>query len=277
MELFPAANEDQWTLIKKVIDDCDYYLVIVASRYGSIGPTGISYTEMEYQYALDQNKPIIAFLHRDPRQLPSSRCESSPDGQQKLTTFREFTQQKMVKFWTSPSDLGSVVSRSIIVLMRNSPAVGWVRADMFPDKDATEEILYLRDRVAELEELLEASQTTAVPGTEELSQGEDSVELEYHTDTTYDTNKPVKKVKSTWNEVFADMAPAMIDEVSEGNLMNAIERHIASRKNPRNLNEFKCRLSDDCYNSIVVQFRALGLIAKSERIKKRSAGDTGAY
>jgi hypothetical protein len=25
MELFPAASEDQWTLIKEVIDDCDYY------------------------------------------------------------------------------------------------------------------------------------------------------------------------------------------------------------------------------------------------------------
>jgi hypothetical protein len=35
MELFPAANEDQWTLIKKVIDDCDYDIVIVAGRYGS--------------------------------------------------------------------------------------------------------------------------------------------------------------------------------------------------------------------------------------------------
>ena len=32
MELFPAANEDQWSLIKKVVDDCDYYMVIVAGR-----------------------------------------------------------------------------------------------------------------------------------------------------------------------------------------------------------------------------------------------------
>jgi hypothetical protein len=38
MELFPAANEEQWTLIKKVINDCDYYIVITAGRYGSIGP-----------------------------------------------------------------------------------------------------------------------------------------------------------------------------------------------------------------------------------------------
>jgi hypothetical protein len=37
MELFPAASEDQWTLIKKVIDDCDYYMAIVAGRYAFRG------------------------------------------------------------------------------------------------------------------------------------------------------------------------------------------------------------------------------------------------
>lgn len=33
MELFPAADEDQWSLIKGVIDDCDYYLVVIGGRY----------------------------------------------------------------------------------------------------------------------------------------------------------------------------------------------------------------------------------------------------
>ena len=27
MELFPAADEEQWEFIKRVIDDCDYYLL----------------------------------------------------------------------------------------------------------------------------------------------------------------------------------------------------------------------------------------------------------
>src|SRR3954453_20031505 len=66
MELFPAANDDQWTLIKNVIDDCDYYVVVIAGRYGSLSAEGISYTEMEYRYALEKSKPIIAFLHKDP-------------------------------------------------------------------------------------------------------------------------------------------------------------------------------------------------------------------
>lgn len=72
MELFPATNSDQWSLIKKIIDDSDYYIVILAGRYGSIGPDGISYTEMEYRYALETGKPVIGFIHKDKSNLPQN-------------------------------------------------------------------------------------------------------------------------------------------------------------------------------------------------------------
>ena len=75
MELFPAANEDQWSVIKSVIDDCDYYLVIIGGRYGSLGPEGQSYTEMEYRYAIDSGKPCLAFIHADPESLPAKKTE----------------------------------------------------------------------------------------------------------------------------------------------------------------------------------------------------------
>jgi hypothetical protein len=32
MDFFPAANEEQWGLIKSVIKDCDYYIVIIGSK-----------------------------------------------------------------------------------------------------------------------------------------------------------------------------------------------------------------------------------------------------
>ncbi len=44
MELFPAADEEQFEFIKKVIDDCDYYIIILGGRYGSVGANGVSYT-----------------------------------------------------------------------------------------------------------------------------------------------------------------------------------------------------------------------------------------
>lgn len=93
MELFPAANEDQWTLIKKVIDDCDYYLVIIAGKYGSIGPDGISYTEMEYRYALLKNKPIIAFLHKDIGRIAALNVEEKQENEIKLENFRELAKK----------------------------------------------------------------------------------------------------------------------------------------------------------------------------------------
>src|ERR1043166_8760636 len=42
MELFPASDDAQWELIKRVIEESDYYVVIVAGRYGSLGPEGAS-------------------------------------------------------------------------------------------------------------------------------------------------------------------------------------------------------------------------------------------
>jgi uncharacterized protein DUF4062 len=141
MELFPAANEDQWTLIKNVIDDCDYYLVIIGGRYGSLGPEGLSYTEMEYRYALERGKPTIAFVHHDPGMLPANRTESTPAGREKLEAFRALVQQKVVRFWKSPANLGSVLSRSLMHLILNVPATGWIRADQLPTKETSAENL----------------------------------------------------------------------------------------------------------------------------------------
>ena len=53
MEQFPAMPISQWDYIKKMIDSSDYYLLILAGKYGSIDPqSGLSYTEKEFQYAV---------------------------------------------------------------------------------------------------------------------------------------------------------------------------------------------------------------------------------
>jgi hypothetical protein len=48
MEQFPAADEEQLKVIGKLIEQCDYYILIVAGRYGSTTADGKSYTEGEY-------------------------------------------------------------------------------------------------------------------------------------------------------------------------------------------------------------------------------------
>lgn len=73
MELFPAIDEEQLTFIKRVIDDCDYYLVIIGGRYGTLSKEGISYTEQEYDYAVSRGLKVIALLHARPEDIPVSK------------------------------------------------------------------------------------------------------------------------------------------------------------------------------------------------------------
>lgn len=290
MELFPAANDDQWTLIKKVIDDCDYYIVIIAGRYGSVGPAGTSFTEMEYRYAVERGKPVIGFLHKAPDTLPANRCESDPAGKASLELFRELVRQKMCRFWESPADLGSQVSRSLVKLIKSNPAVGWVRADQVPDASAAEEILRLKKVAEELEAQLQATRLHPPEGTDALAQGDDEFSFSF----SFTVKKPgdyldrgkemhSHKVAPTWNRIFAAVSPKLIDELSEPALRGALNNfvaelaypNLAKRKEFRGLSFDNWRINDADFQTIKVQLRALGLIAKSS--KPRSVKDTSTY
>lgn len=87
MELFPSADDDQLTYIKKVIDNCDYYVLILGGRYGTLHHSGKSYTHLEYEYALEKDIPIIAFLHSNPNSLPAWKVEQSSKGKKNMISF----------------------------------------------------------------------------------------------------------------------------------------------------------------------------------------------
>ena len=288
MELFPAADEDQWTLIKKVIDDCDYYMVILGGRYGSIGPDGLSYTEMEYRYALEKGKPILGFVHKDPSQIVAKKSETSAEGKKKLESFRDFVQTRMCRFWDSPSDLGSQASRSLVKLIKAHPAIGWVRGDQVPSEGATTEILSLRRTIEELEKKLSSVANEAPEGAGLLAQGQDELSLAYtfaasedrwaHNGTTYRAN-----ASPAWDEIFSSLAPLMIDEADESALTSALNSLVRSKEVPglekqkslKGMNLLDFKVSRDDFQTIKVQLRALGLITKST--KNRSVKDTATY
>lgn len=146
MESFKAANNEQWKIIERVIDECDYYLVIVAGRYGSIyEDTGKSYTQMEYEYALNAGKPIIGFVHKNPLELPAGKCEHSDEGRENLEEFRKLVQKKPVSFYTTPAELASEIAVSLPELIRTNPATGWIKADTLVSLE--EEIKRLKEQL----------------------------------------------------------------------------------------------------------------------------------
>ncbi|MDR2894859.1 MAG: DUF4062 domain-containing protein [Alistipes sp.] len=76
MEQFPAFDEEQFNYIKRIIDYCDYYVLIIGGRYGSMDDTGMSYTEKEFDYAISKGINVLAFLHSDPTALPEDKKET---------------------------------------------------------------------------------------------------------------------------------------------------------------------------------------------------------
>ena len=287
MELFPASNEDQWTLIKRVIDDCDYYILIIGGRYGSCNEEGIGYTEMEFIYALQTGKPIISFLHEDPGSIPNGKSEQEPEKKKMLEDFRQLAQKKMTKYWTNPDNLGSVISRSMVKLMKQFPAVGWVRADTIMDVDSTKEILRLRKEIDSLKKELDSQAINPPLGSENLARGDERFSIflkftgrdgkrEY-----YDYELPFEL---SWNEIFTVVSPYLVTENTETTMEVALvnfikkkyEEEVEKIRKEDNLVQFySFKLDRQSFQTIKVQLKALGLIEISR--KNKSVKDQGTY
>lgn len=149
MELFPAADDDAWTLIKRVIDSSDYYLLVIGGKYGSVDQkTELSYTEKEYDYAVAQGKPVMAFLHANPDKIELGKSEKDAEARRKLEAFRDKVKaSKHVKYWASADDLSGKVALSFASFRQSYPAPGWIRGNEASSAEALGEINELRKQL----------------------------------------------------------------------------------------------------------------------------------
>ena len=131
MEYFPAGDAAPFDYIKKQIDDADYYILVVAGKYGSINKdTGISYTEMEFDYAIEKKVPVAVLLYRDINRLTADKIELDNDKRSLLEVFRNKVRDgRMANFWEDKKDLRSQVKDAINSMIVDSPRTGWVRSD----------------------------------------------------------------------------------------------------------------------------------------------------
>ena len=284
MELFPAANDTQWEWIKKVIDESDYYIVVIGDRYGSVSKqTDISYTEMEYRYALEINKPIIGFVHQNPGKLIADRIEKSEENRKKLKEFKSLVQSKLCKFYNGPEDLGSKVSRSIIQLRKQYPAIGWVRANTLENYTSTTEYIQLLKENEILKSQIIKFENEKPMMSGRLSSGTDEFKVHY----SYSIRKQQKDnlmswkkvsddkdyITLTWDDIFTYIAldiinnsPSQSYRASDPfpNVIKEKEKEKLEKKHPNTRRQdFKTDMDD--FNKILLQLRALKFIKKGSR------------
>ena len=137
MEYFPSTSATPFDYIKTMLNKVDYYILILAGKYGSIEPSsGLSYTELEYDYAQQLHIPTMVFLHKNTKILPFSLNEEDADVRSKLEKFRDKASKTLAKMWDSPQELKSQVLLSIPNTIKAFPRTGWVHADTtIPETD----------------------------------------------------------------------------------------------------------------------------------------------
>lgn len=291
MELFPASDDSAWQLIKDIIDSSDYYVLIIGGRYGSLDDTGIGYTEKEYDYAVSRNKPVIPLLHRNPDNLPREKTDTDEASWKKLKAFREKVEKRHTcVYWNSSEELKAKVIVGLTATVKRHPGVGWVKADQVPSDATLSELLALRRRISELEAEIAAERVTPPKGTEDLEQGEDTFEF----DITF-TARPVGEwsglsdakytgaFKLTWNDIFAGIAPTLINEAPDDEVRTSFHRQLVARareayQGDKKLKDTELRdfqFSREQIDTCIVQLRALGLIKENQ--KPRSVKDTRTY
>lgn len=179
MELFTAGDRSQWEVIQRWITDADIYMVILGGRYGSIEPnSGLSYTELEYDFAVSSGKPHFAVV-TTPEALEAKvkSCGSSvleTDHLDKLKAFREKVLSKMSSFFVDTKDVKLAVLETVPQLATEYQLTGWVRATEIPDTKALADELShlhgenrnLRDKLSALAKKLDKKSRRS-PGSEE--------------------------------------------------------------------------------------------------------------
>jgi Domain of unknown function (DUF4062) len=130
METFPATNEEQFSYIKKQILGSDYYVLILAGRYGTMADEQLSYTEKEFGFALESGIPILVFPIDDPSLVEVRKTDQDYEKQKKLEQFRLRTLKGRNVFkWTNADNLALGIIQALQHAVEATPRPGWVRGD----------------------------------------------------------------------------------------------------------------------------------------------------
>lgn len=163
MEMFPAMDEEQFEYIKRIIEDSDYYLLIIGGRYGSVDDNGVSWTEKEFDYAVSKGIHVMAFVLEDEayNKLPKYKLDKKDIelNQERLKKFKEKVGKKrLIRKWSDANTLALEVTNSLQRVLKIHPQIGWVRSNAVASGEAQKEIDRLQKEITRYQDDLKKLQ-----------------------------------------------------------------------------------------------------------------------
>lgn len=260
MELFTAGDQEQLEVIKRWIQESDIYMLILGARYGSIEPTsGLSYTELEYDYASELKKPSFAVV-MDGAMYTARIANHADAGGEAHARFRA----KVLGRISSPFESTDQMKLGIVTALRDlgerPGLVGWVRSTEIPNlQPLVAEIASLRGEGDRLRAAL-AKQPRVRIDDKPLAGLDESISLtcEFR-DARYEERSAV--AACTWGELFGFIAPKLAEFPADSTLCSKVGKYVAVKSGkylgpePR---DFK--ISEFEWGTVRTQFEALGLV-----------------
>jgi len=271
MELFPAIDEEQFEFIKRIIDDSDYYLLIIGGRYGSLANDGFSYTEKEYDYAVSKGIKVIALIHSNPGALSFDKSEQDIKSRKRLEAFRiKASTNRVVLFWKDASELPSQVALSLPVTIKTYPAIGWVCANSVPSTELYKDFIEIKK---ENESLKSAISAQNLNGNEANFAGlEDLITIKGITTLVSgysDQTSSEWTVEASIGELFYNIAPKLVMHIKEVTVYNETGRYLSAKAGVVYANAFYY-IDENHFELLRIQLRALNLVALAP-VKDNSA------
>ncbi|NKG29668.1 DUF4062 domain-containing protein [Erwinia rhapontici] len=261
MELFPAIDEEQWEFIKKIIDDCDYYLLIIGGRYGSVAEDGLSYTEKEFDYAIEKGLKVTVLTHESPDSLPVNKSEINPESREKLTAFiTKATTGRLRRTWSSEKELPGLVALSMTKTIKTYPAVGWVRADKITNESALEELNELRKENLKIQKELDDNKNKNLPSIPKNIAGLDkefTINFELISNDIMRFQRYNSTITKKLSDIFNFISPIIYKTCNDSDVVDKINELIKKNTNSDGLSAY---VDDDDYQVISLQLLALGLV-----------------
>lgn len=265
MEGFFATDEEQLKYVKKVIDQCDYYVLVIAGKYGSVDKEGVSYTEREFHYAVSKGIPVLVFPHGDIAGLSDDAIEVD---RVKAHSLKEFTANactgRVAKFWTTKQELQYNLVVSLMQFINENPRIGWVRGDTVASEDLLSQLNDVRSQLAARTEELSQSRNDLhslkvgmTPDLSDIASLDD--QLSIHFVENYVGNHGIQRRDhtrlTTWADVFIAIGPKIITPFPPTIINTSLNKTICE---DRNFTSIKIRDSD--LDRIKIHLAALKLV-----------------
>lgn len=235
----------------------------IGGRYGSTTDDGISYTEKEFDYAVEQDLKVVALIHGAPDDIPFGKSEKDPELREKLLAFKDKVMTgRLVKFWKAASELPGLVALSLTKTIKMYPAVGWVRANHVASEDLLSDINMLRKENSKLQNTVNELGNQQAASIEDIA----DIDSEFTIDGSYtvwrksSSSQYSFKSTITWRDLFALISPYLVEHPNDGIVKRKLAYSLLEREGKSGTS---VSINDQAFKTVTIQLEAYGLITTS--------------